>query len=120
MDPLEVKGQSELSSGLQVATAVIDTVGLCLFVAFPMLDIPDAFNAVVDMVNAKFGLSLKADDVSALGQKILGIELDFNRRAGLTSAQDRLPEFFKTEKLPPHGQVFDVPDEQLDAVLKFA
>jgi len=120
LDPLAVKGQSELSSGLQVATAVIDTVGLCLFVAFPMLDIPDAFNAVVDMVNAKFGLSLNADDVSGLGQKILGIELDFNRRAGFTPAHDRLPEFFKYEKLPPHGHTFDVPDEQLDSTLKFA
>ena len=120
LDPLAVKGQSELSSGLQVATAVIDTVGLCLFVAFPMLDIPDAFNAVVDMVNAKFGLSLNADDVSGLGQKILGIEVDFNRRAGFTPAHDRLPEFFKYEKLPPHGHTFDVPDEQLDSTLKFA
>ncbi len=120
LDPLVVEGQAKLSSDLQVATAVIDTVGLCLFVAFPMLDIPDAFNAVVDMVNAKFGLNLNADDVSALGQKILGIEVDFNRRAGFTPAHDRLPEFFKEEKLPPHGHVFDVPDEQLDSVLTFA
>ena len=120
VDPLAVEGQSKLSSDLQVATAVIDTVGLCLFVAFPMLDIPDAFTAVVDMVNAKFGLSLNADDVGALGQKVLGIEKDFNQRAGFTSAHDRLPEFFKNEELPPHGQTFDVPDEQLDSVLNFS
>ncbi len=120
LDPLAVEGQAKLSSDLQVATAVIDTVGLCLFVAFPMLDIPDAFTAVVDMVNAKFGLSLTADDVGGLGQKILGIEKDFNQRAGFTSAHDRLPEFFKYEQLPPHGHTFDVPDEQLDSVLDFS
>ncbi|MBW1734335.1 MAG: aldehyde ferredoxin oxidoreductase [Deltaproteobacteria bacterium] len=120
VDPLTTEGQAKLSSDLQVATAVIDTAGLCLFVAFPMLDIPDAFNAVVDMVNAKFGLSLNADDVGALGQKVLGMETDFNARAGFTSADDRLPEFFKTEKLPPHNEVFDVSDEDLDSVLNFA
>jgi len=120
LDPLAVEGQSKLSSDLQVATAVIDTVGLCLFVAFPMLDIPDAFNAVVDMVNAKYGIRLNAEDVTGLGQKILGIEKDFNQRAGFTSAHDRLPEFFRYEKLPPHGQTFDIPDEQLDSVLKFS
>ncbi len=119
LDPLVVEGQSKLSSDLQVATAVIDTVGLCLFVAFPMLDMPDAFNAVVDMVNAKYGIRLNADDVSKLGQRILLVETDFNQRAGFTSAHDRLPEFFKYENLPPHGHTFDVPDEQLDAVLNF-
>jgi len=45
--------------------------------------------------------------------------MDFNRRAGFTSADDRLPEFFKLEKLPPHDVVFDVSDEDLDSVLKF-
>ena len=47
------------------------------------------------------------------------MERDFNRRAGFTEADDRLPEFFKLEKLPPHNQVFDVPDEELDTVFNF-
>ena len=119
LDPLQSEGQAKLSKDLQAATAAIDTAGLCLFVAFPVLDIPDAFAAIVDMINAKFGLSLTGDDIGALGQKVLGIETDFNRRAGFTSADDRLPEFFKFEKLPPHDVVFDVSDEDLDSVLKF-
>ena len=117
--PLRTENQAKLSSDLQVATAFIDTAGLCLFVAFPVLDIPDAFNAIVDMVNAKFGLSLTGDDIGALGQRVLKMETDFNARAGFTRADDRLPEFFRTEKLPPHDVVFDVPDEHLDSVLKF-
>ena len=119
LDPLQSEGQAKLSSDLQAATAAIDTAGLCLFVAFPVLDVPDAFAAIVDMVNAKYGLSLTGDDIGALGQKVLGIETDFNRRAGFTSVDDRLPEFFKFEKLPPHDVVFDVSDEDLDSVLKF-
>ena len=42
-----------------------------------------------------------------------------NEKAGFTPADDRLPEFFKIEKLPPHNQVFDVPDEELDRVFNF-
>ncbi|MBU1741130.1 MAG: aldehyde ferredoxin oxidoreductase C-terminal domain-containing protein, partial [Proteobacteria bacterium] len=93
--------------------------GLCLFVAFATLDIPDANQAVTDMVNAKYGWSLGADDVAALGQKVLGIERDFNVRAGFNAADDRLPDFFRREKLPPHDLVFDVPDADLDRTLKF-
>lgn len=119
VDPLKVEGQVKLSRDLQIATAAIDTCGLCLFVAFPVLDIPDAFDAIVDMVNAKYGLSLTGDDVTALGQRVLTMERDFNKRAGFTAADDRLPEFFRIEKLPPHNEVFDIPDEELDTVFNF-
>ncbi|MGD9123540.1 MAG: aldehyde ferredoxin oxidoreductase C-terminal domain-containing protein [Desulfarculaceae bacterium] len=119
VDPLKNEGQNELSRNLQVATAAIDTAGLCLFVAFPMLDIPDALVAVVDMLNAKYGLSLTGDDVSALGQKILQTEMDFNRRAGFNEADDRLPDFFKLEKLSPHDSIWDMDDAELDGTLKF-
>ncbi len=120
VDPLKPDGQVKLSRDLQVATAAIaDTAGLCLFVTFAVLDIPDAFDAIVDMLNAKYGLSLTGDDVGALGQRVLTIERDFNARAGFTPADDRLPEFFKLEKLAPHNEVFDVPDEELDTVFNF-
>ncbi|MEW5724539.1 MAG: aldehyde ferredoxin oxidoreductase C-terminal domain-containing protein [Thermodesulfobacteriota bacterium] len=119
VDPLKPDGQVELSRNLQVATAAVDTAGLCLFVAFPVLDIPDALVAIVDMLNAKFGLSLTTNDVGALGQKILKIEKDFNTRAGFDKGADRLPDFFIREKLPPHNSVFDVPDAELDKTLEF-
>lgn len=120
VDPLTTQGQAELSRNLQIATAAIDTAGLCLFVAFPVLDNPEALDAIVDMINAKYGLSLKGDDVTKLGQRVLKMERDFNRKAGFTTAHDRLPEFMITEKLPPHNQVFDVPEEDLDSVYNFA
>jgi aldehyde:ferredoxin oxidoreductase len=119
VDPLKSQGQALLSRNLQAATAAIDTAGLCLFVAFAVLDIPDAFVAVVDMLNAKFGLKLTGDDVGALGAKILTMEKEFNTRAGFNSADDRLPDFFKFEKLPPHNTVFDVSDAELDSTLQF-
>ncbi len=119
LDPLKTEGQVELSRNLQIATAAVDATGLCLFVAFAVLDIPDALVAVVDMLNAKYGLSLTGDDVVALGKKILSCERDFNRRAGITEAADRLPDFFTDERLAPHGVTFDISRKELDTVFNW-
>ncbi|TWI68905.1 aldehyde:ferredoxin oxidoreductase [Desulfobotulus alkaliphilus] len=119
VDPLKKEGQVELSRNLQIATAAIDSTGLCLFVAFPVLDIPESFNAIVDMLNARFGLSLTGDDVSALGTSILKTEREFNRKAGFTEAADRLPEFFSEETLPPHNTIWDFSDAEVDAFWEF-
>jgi aldehyde:ferredoxin oxidoreductase len=119
IDPLKKEGQVELSRNLQAATAAIDSAGLCIFVAFPALDIPEAFTAIVDMLNARFGISLTADDVGALGMNILKIERDFNLAAGLTNKDDRLPEFFSEEPLPPHNVVWDFTGEEIDAFWNF-
>jgi aldehyde:ferredoxin oxidoreductase len=34
----------------------------------------------------------------------------------MTKLDDRMPEFMKTEALPPHNVTFDVTDEELDRV----
>ena len=119
VDPLKKEGQVELSRNLQIATASIDSVGLCLFTAFALLDVPDALPAVVDMLNAKFGWSLTGDDVTSLGKRVLTTEVDFNRRAGIGEALDRLPDFFMDEKLPPHETTFDFTDKELQETLNF-
>lgn len=119
VDPLKGEGQVDLSRNLQIATAAIDATGMCLFIAFPILDQPETFNALVDIINAMYGLNLTGDDVAALGKKILSAERDFNKKAGFTKEHDRLPTFFKEESLPPHNTVFDVTDEDLDKVYNF-
>ena len=119
VDPLKPDGQAELSQNLQITTAAVDSTGLCLFVAFPALDIPECFEGVIGMLNGRYGWNLSADDVAALGKKILQVERDFNERAGFSNVDDRLPEFFKEEKLPPHNLTFLVPDVDLDKVYKF-
>ncbi len=119
VDPLKPEGQVELSRNLQIATAALDCTGLCLFVAFPVLDNPEALPTIVEMLNAQYGWNLTLDDVTKLGQQVLKTEREFNRLAGFTNADDRLPEFFRLEELPPHNVVFDVPDEELDKVYNF-
>jgi aldehyde:ferredoxin oxidoreductase len=119
VDPLKGEGQIELSRNLQVATAAIDATGMCLFIAFAILDQPETFQALLDLLNSFYGLSLTADDVTALGKKILTMERDFNTRAGLCKEQDRLPDFFKTQPVPPHNVKFEISDADLDRVFNW-
>ncbi len=119
VDPLKSEGQIELSRNLQIATAAIDSTGMCLFIAFAVLDQPETFQALVDLINAFHGLSLTGDDVTALGKSILKNERDFNKAAGFTKEMDRLPKFFTRDALAPHNQVFAVKDEDLDKVFNW-
>jgi aldehyde:ferredoxin oxidoreductase len=119
VDPLKAEGQVELSRNLQVATAFLDSTGLCLFTAFALLDMPEALQAVADLVAARAGRDFTLDDAVRYGQEVLKVERAFNAAAGFTAAHDRLPEFMKEEALPPHNEVFDVRDEDLDAVYNF-
>jgi aldehyde:ferredoxin oxidoreductase len=119
VNALRPEGQVELSRNLQIATAAIDSTGMCLFIAFAILDQPDTFQALLDMLNAFYGLNLTADSVTELGKKTLSMERDFNARAGFTPQHDRLPGFFKTEKFAPHNVTFEVKDEDLDKVFNW-
>jgi len=109
----------ELSRNLQIATAAIDSTGMCLFIAFAILDQPETFQALLDLINSFCGLQMTADDVAEYGKKVLKMERDFNMKAGFTKEADRLPGFFKTQAVPPHNVVFDVPDEDLDRVFNW-
>ena len=119
VDPLTKVGQVELSRNLQIATAAIDSTGMCLFIAFAALDDAKCLPALIDLINARFDLALTGDDVVNLGKYILKTERAFNTAAGFTSVDDRLPEFFYTEKLPPHNVVFDFSDEEVGTFWNF-
>lgn len=118
VDPLQKEGQVELSRNLQIATAAVDSTGLCVFVAFAVLDNPDALPAVVEMINARYGSTLTTDDVAKLGKMVLKTERSFNQAAGFTVQDDRLPEFFE-EPVSPHNAVWDFTSEEIDAFWDF-
>jgi aldehyde:ferredoxin oxidoreductase len=119
VDPLKPEGQAALSQGLQIATGMLDAMGLCIFVAFAVLDIPEAFDAIYEMAAAHTGDAWDVDALMQLGKETLTYERLFNEHAGFTSADDRLPKFFLEEKLAPHDVVFTVTDEDLDGVFAF-
>jgi aldehyde:ferredoxin oxidoreductase len=74
---------------------------------------------MVDECNGVLGTNWTGDDVTDIGLEIMKREREFNEAAGFTNVHDRLPEFMKYEKLPPHDVVWDVPDEMLDSVYDF-
>ena len=119
VDPLKPEGQVELSRNLQIATAAIDATGMCLFIAFAIMDQPETFNALVDMISALTGKPMTANDVTSLGQQILKTERAFNTAAGFSPQDDRLPGYMMKERLAPHNVVFQISDQELDQVFNF-
>jgi aldehyde:ferredoxin oxidoreductase len=119
VDPLLPTGQAALSQGLQIATGMLDAMGLCIFVAFAVLDKPEALDAISEMATAHTGKDWSIDELMLLGKKVLSYERLFNAKAGFTAADDRLPAYMYTEKLPPHDAVFSVSDAELDSVFDF-
>lgn len=115
VDPLKKEGQVELSRNLQIATSVLDSMGLCLFVAFTVLDEAKAFPAIVDMLTAQYGVEF--DVTETLGVNNLKVERAYNKRAGFTAADDRLPEFFYKEPINTHNVLFDITNEELDSTM---
>ncbi len=118
VDPLAKEGQVDLSRILQIATAAIDSAGLCVFTAFAILDSEAVSQALMDMINAQYGTNWSVEDWFNLGRHVLKTERAFNAAAGFTSKDDRLPEFF-SEPVPPHNATWDFTDEELDQVYNF-
>jgi aldehyde:ferredoxin oxidoreductase len=117
VDPLLADAsKADLSLAFQKTTAALDSTGHCLFISFAILDIPSGFEGLVEEVNGMLGTNFTGDEIVALGGEILKRERAFNEGAGFTNLDDRLPEFMKYEKLPPHNVVADVTDEIMDKV----
>ncbi len=117
-DPLSPEGKAELSRGAQKSTAFVDSSGYCLFVTFATADIEKGMEGLVETVNGVLGTDWTIEDAVEFGGEILKKEREFNEKAGLNETDDRVPEFMKEEKLPPHNQTFDVSDEELDKVFE--
>ena len=118
LDPLSPEGQVDASRNAQIAMATLDNTGICML-AGTVIAAPNAAKALLQLINAKLGTDLKQDDLNAMGLRTLKAEREFNKKAGLTSEDDRLPPFFHEEPLPPHNKVFMVKDEELDAIFDF-
>lgn len=119
VDPLKKEGQIELSRNLQIASAIIDSTGMCNLIDSPILEDPTCLPALINMINARFGTHMTEEIFHNLGKTILKTEREFNLKAGLTSAADRAPEFMKYEPLPPHNAIWDFTNEEIDEFWNF-
>jgi aldehyde:ferredoxin oxidoreductase len=110
---LDAAGAVALSRMVQIQRAAYDALGLCVFNLGATGPRPDL---ILAMLNGAYGVELSAGWLNELGRRVIDLELAFNRAAGFTTADDRLPAFFTEERLAATGTVFDVGDEALDGM----
>lgn len=113
VDHLKPEGQVQISRELQISMAAYDTLGFCILSGAA---ITASKEISLGLINARLGTNWAWDDITTLGNKVMGIEVDFNRRAGFTVEDDRLPEFMSSEAIPPHNTVWDVPEAELTGI----
>jgi aldehyde:ferredoxin oxidoreductase len=114
LDPLKPEGQVEASRNLQIGLAAVDSTGMCFMAAAALAD-GEGAEAFLKALNAKLGTQLSPADFGGLGIRVLKAEREFNRKAGLTEKDDRLPRFYYEEPLPPHNKVFSIGDGEMDS-----
>ncbi len=119
-NPVSSTGQAPESRFMQSWMAAMDTLGFCMMIGMPFMEEKDKKldRNVIGAVTAVTGEDLKDTYIADLGRSVLEIERRFNKAAGLTEKDDRLPKFFSEEKFGPGQFVFDVPEEDLDSVHK--
>ena len=109
-------GHVKHSREAQLKMAGYDTLGACIFSGFGFADVPET---IYELVNARYGTNYDIGLLKELGRETIGYEREFNRGAGFTKSDDRLPEWMTREPLPPHNTVFDVSEEDLDSVFDY-
>ncbi len=87
IDRTTTEGKAEWVKIFQDLTAVIDSMGNCLFTSFAM-----GAQEYTDLLNAATGTNWTAEQVLEIGDRIYNIERMFNKAAGMKPEDDRLPK----------------------------
>jgi aldehyde:ferredoxin oxidoreductase len=112
---LDPTAQKDASLNAQLNMAGYDTLGACIFAGFGYASTPDA--VIKRLLKARYGWDdLPDNTLQALGKETIKMEREFNRRAGFTKEDDRLPKWMTEEAIPETGAVFDVSEEVLDHI----
>src|SRR5512138_2900473 len=112
---LDPNVQKDPSLTAQLNMAGYDTLGACIFAGFGYASTPDL--VIKRLLKARYGWDDLPDNaLQALGKETIKMEREFNRRAGFTAKDDRLPEWMTKEAIPENGAVFDVSEEVLDHI----
>lgn len=118
VDPYKKEGQVELSTNLQVGMSTFDNLGMCIFSGF-CIDDPVNIGFLIEMMASKYGGIWDDNKLFDIGIQTIMLEKEFNKKAGLTLKDNRLPDFMYNEPLSPNNTVFDITDEELAKAIPF-
>ncbi len=103
LDRTTTEGKAGWAKTFQDLTAVIDSMGNCLFTSFA-LGAPE----YAALLNAATGTSWSVEELLEIGDRIYNIERMFNKAAGMKPEEDRLPKRLLEEPIadgPSKGMV---------------
>jgi aldehyde:ferredoxin oxidoreductase len=86
-DPLQSEGKAGLVKAFQDATAAVDSAGLCVFTTFAW-----TMDDIAPQVDAACDGNWTTEKMMEVGERIWNMEREFNAKAGLTGADDTLPQ----------------------------
>ena len=89
-----------------------DSLGACIMAGF---GIATDYSIVSELFNSIYGFGVGYGFLQEFDEEILLLEREFNRQAGFTATDDRMPEWMTYEPLPLHNVVFDVSNEDIDS-----
>ena len=97
LDPLSIEGKGAVVKEAQDETAVLDSLGVCIFP--PHNDGMDTED-IAGLVSCVFGKTLTAEELMEAGDRIWNLERLFNIREGFTREDDTLPPRLLKEPMP--------------------
>ncbi|MHC4519976.1 MAG: aldehyde ferredoxin oxidoreductase family protein, partial [Planctomycetota bacterium] len=103
LDRLSLEDKATWTKTFQDLTAVIDSLGLCLFTSFAL-----GADDYRDMYNAITGEEVTTEDLLKTGERIWNLERLFNLKAGVDPKEDTLPKRLLEEPIvagPSQGHV---------------
>jgi len=95
MDPLVTEGKAATLKLFQDLTAVVDSIGICLFTTFGI-----GLKEICAMLRPCTGWDMTDEEILAAGERIWNLEKLYNIREGFTKADDTLPPRLLEEPLP--------------------
>jgi len=95
VDRFTSEGKAALVKLYQDLSAIIDSMGLCIFTIFALN--PEQYASLLSTVT---GEPIETRELLRMGERIWNLERLFNLREGFTKKDDRLPPRFSQETLP--------------------
>lgn len=113
---LDPTAQRDFSLNAQLNMGGYDMLGACIFAGFGYAA---ADGVIKRLLAARYGWDDLPDNIlQEMGRQTIKMEREFNKRAGFTAKDDRIPAWMMREAIPENGAVFDVSDEVLDRIFE--